>query len=61
MVITSKKSCQKWHLVALSGALFLLICDIIGRLVIYPFEVPIGLTVGIIGGIIFLILLLKRK
>lgn len=47
--------------VALSGALFLLICDIIGRLVIYPFEVPIGLTVGIIGGIIFLILLLKRK
>lgn len=47
--------------VALSGALFLLVCDIIGRLVIYPFEIPIGLTVGIIGGIIFLILLLRRK
>lgn len=47
--------------VALSGALFLMVCDIIGRLVIYPFEVPIGLTVGIIGGIIFLILLLRRK
>lgn len=47
--------------VALSGALFLLVCDIVGRLVIYPFEVPIGLTVGIIGGIIFLILLLRRK
>lgn len=47
--------------VALSGALFLLVCDIVGRLIIYPFEVPIGLTVGIIGGVIFLILLLKRK
>lgn len=47
--------------VALSGALFLVVCDIIGRLVIYPFEIPIGLTVGIIGGIIFLILLLRRK
>lgn len=47
--------------VALSGALFLMVCDIIGRLIIYPFEVPIGLTVGIIGGIIFLILLLRRK
>src|SRR5690554_1580757 len=47
--------------VALSGALFLLVCDIVGRLIIYPFEVPIGLTVGIIGGFIFLILLLRQK
>lgn len=47
--------------VALSGALFLLLCDIISRLVIYPFEIPIGLTVGIIGGLIFLILLLRQK
>lgn len=47
--------------VALSGALFLLLCDIVGRLVIYPFEIPIGLTVGIIGGFIFLILLLRQK
>lgn len=47
--------------VALSGALFLLLCDIIGRLVIYPFEIPIGLTVGIVGGLIFLILLLRQK
>lgn len=49
------------HYVALWGAIFLLVCDIIGRLVIYPFEVPIGLVVGIVGGIIFLILLLRRK
>lgn len=46
---------------AIFGAIFLLICDIIGRLVIYPFEIPIGMTVGIIGGSIFLILLIKKQ
>ena len=46
-------------MVALSGASLLLICDIIGRLIIYPFEVPIGLTAGAVGGVIFLILILR--
>lgn len=48
-------------LVALSGAIFLLLCDIVGRLVIYPYEVPIGVTVSIIGAVIFLILILRRR
>jgi len=47
-------------MVAISGAIFLLICDIIGRLIIRPFEVPISVTVSIIGGMIFLILLIRR-
>lgn len=46
---------------ALFGAIFLLICDIIGRLIIFPFEIPIGMTVGLIGGVIFLILLMRQK
>ena len=45
---------------ALLGAVFLLICDIIGRLVIYPYEVSIGLTVGIIGSAVFLYMLMRR-
>ncbi|MBF6598225.1 MAG: iron chelate uptake ABC transporter family permease subunit [Fermentimonas sp.] len=48
-------------LVALSGAIFLLICDIVGRVVIYPYEIPIGVTVSIIGAIIFLLLLLWKN
>ena len=48
-------------IIALMGAVFLLACDIIGRLVIYPFEVPIGLTAGIVGALLFLILLLRRR
>jgi len=45
---------------ALLGAIFLLSCDILGRILIYPYEIPIGLMVGIIGGIVFFFLILKR-
>lgn len=46
--------------VALVGAIFVLACDIVGRLIIYPYEISIGLTVGVIGSVIFLYLLLRR-
>ena len=48
-------------LVALSGAVFLLFADIIGRIVIYPYEIPIGVTVSIIGAAVFLILILRKR
>ena len=44
----------------LFGAVFLLAADIIGRIVIAPYEIPIGLTVGVTGSLIFLYLLLGR-
>ena len=47
-------------IVALGGACLLLVCDIIGRLIIYPFEVPIGLTAGSVGGVLFLALIIWR-
>lgn len=43
--------------VALGGASLLLCCDILGRVLIYPFEVPIGLTAGAVGGVLFLALI----
>ncbi|MCR2803318.1 ABC transporter permease [Paenibacillus soyae] len=46
---------------ALLGAAFVLACDILGRVIIYPYEVPIGLTVGVIGSVVFLYLLMRRK
>ncbi|WIV18741.1 MULTISPECIES: ABC transporter permease [Paenibacillus] len=46
---------------ALVGAIFVLICDILGRIIIYPYEIPIGLTVGVLGSIIFIFLLMRRK
>lgn len=45
---------------ALLGAFFLLVCDMIGRVVISPYEVSIGLTVGIIGSVVFLYLIIRR-
>lgn len=46
---------------AILGAVFLLFCDILGRVIIYPYEVPIGLTVGVLGSFIFLFLLARRR
>lgn len=46
---------------ALLGAVFVLLCDVIGRVIIYPYEIPISLTVGVIGSGIFIYLLLRRR
>ncbi|MFD0716657.1 ABC transporter permease [Paenibacillus sp. GCM10027626] len=46
---------------ALLGAVFLIFCDILGRIIIFPYEISIGLTVGVIGSGIFLYLLMRRK
>ena len=45
---------------ALFGALFVLVCDMVGRMVIFPYELPIELIVGIIGSVLFVALLLYR-
>lgn len=46
---------------AMLGAIFLLVCDILGRVLIYPYEISISLMVGVIGSFIFLFLLFRRK
>ncbi len=45
---------------ALFGALFVLVCDMIGRVVIMPYELPIELIIGTVGSVLFVILLLYR-
>ncbi|MYZ46785.1 iron chelate uptake ABC transporter family permease subunit [Propylenella binzhouense] len=47
--------------IALAGAAFLLASDILGRLVRFPYEVPVGTVVGVVGSGIFLVLLLGRR
>lgn len=44
---------------ALLGALLVLICDVFGRILIYPYEIPISLIMGVFGSVIFLWLLLR--
>ena len=45
---------------ALFGALFVLVCDMIGRVVLMPYELPIELIIGTVGSVLFVILLLYR-
>jgi iron complex transport system permease protein len=44
---------------AAGGAALVLACDIIGRLVRYPYEVPVGTVLGIVGSALFLWLLYR--
>jgi iron complex transport system permease protein len=47
--------------VALLGAALVLVCDIVGRLVRYPYEIPVGTVMGVLGAGFFLYLLLRRS
>lgn len=46
--------------VALLGATLVLACDVLGRVIIYPYEISVGLTMGVLGSGLFLLLLLRR-
>jgi iron complex transport system permease protein len=43
------------------GAVFVLACDIVARVVRFPYEIPLSVIVGIIGAALFLWLLLRRR
>lgn len=45
---------------AVLGALFVLACDVLARLFIYPYEVSVGAVSGSIGAAIFLYLIYRR-
>ena len=47
--------------VAVLGALFVLACDLLGRLLRYPYEIPVGTMVGVLGSALFLALILKGR
>lgn len=46
---------------AVGGSIFLLACDILARIVIAPYEVPVSVVVGVLGSFIFIALLMRRK
>ncbi|KXF92807.1 iron ABC transporter permease [Phaeobacter inhibens] len=46
--------------VAATGAGLLLICDVLGRLLRAPYEIPAGTVFGLFGAALFLVMLLRR-
>jgi iron complex transport system permease protein len=47
--------------VAGSGAMLVLGCDLIGRIVRYPYEIPVATVMGVVGGLLFLRLMFLRS
>lgn len=45
--------------VALGGAGMVLACDIVGRLIRFPYEIPISVVMGVVGSAVFIYLLLR--
>ncbi len=48
-------------LTGICGSLFLLICDILARVLIAPYEIPVSVVVGTLGSILFILLLLRGR
>lgn len=47
--------------VCLLGIALVTVCDLVGRTIIAPFEVPVSLILGIVGSIVFVALLLRQR
>ena len=43
------------------GAVVVLVCDILGRVMIYPYEIPINVTLGVLGSGTFLYLIARHQ
>ncbi|WP_061963012.1 ABC transporter permease [Demequina aurantiaca] len=46
---------------ALAGAALVIACDMLGRWIIFPYEIAVGTIVGVVGSAIFLVLVLRRN
>lgn len=46
--------------VALLGVAVVTVCDLIGRTVISPFEMPVSVILGVVGAVVFIFLILKQ-
>jgi iron complex transport system permease protein len=46
--------------VALMGAGLVLACDLLGRVIRHPYEIPVGTVFGVLGAAVFLVLLYAR-
>lgn len=47
--------------VCLLGIAIVTVCDLIGRTIIAPFEVPVSLILGVVGAVVFIALLLRSR
>ena len=61
LLIKSSSNARLIPLAGLGGGVFLLICDTIGRTVLSPVEIPIGVVTSFFGAPVFLYLAMRNK
>ncbi len=58
---TGNESGKLLPLCAVAGAGFVTLCDMVSRLLFAPYELPVGILMSVIGGPVFLFLLVRYK
>lgn len=46
---------------AIGGAVFVLCCDIVGRTIRAPYEIPVGTVAGVVGGVMFIVIAVRSR
>lgn len=59
--LTGNESRKLLPVCMLGGASFVLLCDVLARVLFAPYEVPVGVMMSFLGGPFFLWLLIRRK
>lgn len=60
-LVTGDNLRRSLPITALVGAIFVLVGDLVGRMVIFPYEIPIGTVLGVGGSLVFLWMLLRKN
>jgi iron complex transport system permease protein len=47
--------------VCLGGVAIIVACDMVGRVVRMPFEIPVSMILGVVGSAVFIVLLLRQR
>ncbi len=47
--------------VCLGGIALVIVCDLIGRTIRMPFEIPVSMVLGIVGSVVFITMLLRQR
>lgn len=47
--------------VVLAGIATVTVCDLLGRIIIAPFEVPVSTVLGIVGAVVFVFLIVRQR
>nr|WP_236640718.1 iron chelate uptake ABC transporter family permease subunit [Corynebacterium urogenitale] len=47
--------------VCLTGVAIVAVCDIISRIIIAPFEIPVSVILGVVGAVVFITLIVRQR